>query len=247
MPRVEKVMIPFKGASGERVALASDVWYPAKGKFNKKKAALFMPGYGSTRDGEKAQAFGEVFTKAGFVYITFDPRGHGESSGSLEGLTLDRHLEDLHQTVKSASALGAPLFGIGSSLGALTMAAYATKHPRAFCSMIGIGAAFGFLERWKSRPREERPPALTDEAIRSARTVTSQLLGPKFKTLALLWHGMEDDAVDWKHVADFAARARGFVELRLINHGDHRLTDYKNRIARESLAWVTDITKNSRE
>ncbi|MFN0206796.1 MAG: alpha/beta hydrolase [Planctomycetota bacterium] len=232
---LKKEYIHFRSKSGERVSLAADVWHPRKQQ--KDRVVLFIPGYGSVRNGEKALAIGEAFTKAGFTFVAFEPRGHGESSGTIDGITVDRHLEDLAQAVKFTKKLALPIVGIGSSLGALAMAGFAARNRRAFCCFVGVGAAFGFFERWSRVAKNQRPPGLTDEAIASGKTVANEILAPKFTIPALLWHGMLDDAVDWKHAADFAARAKGSVELRLFNSGGHRLTEYKHQIAEESLQW----------
>lgn len=237
---IERVDVNFRSKSGERVTLAADLWHPGTVNTNN-PTILYMPGFGSVRNGEKAVAFGKEFTKAGCVFIAFEPRGHGASSGAIEGVTLDRQIEDLHHVVLSVKKRGQRIAAAGSSLGALTMAAYLSKHPRAFCSLVGIGAAFGFFERWRRVAKSKRPPGLTDEAIESGKAAASELLGLKITIPVLLWHGMKDDAVAWRHVAEFAARARGFVELRLMNHGDHRLTDWKDRMARESREWMERV------
>lgn len=229
--------ITFQSRSGATVSLAVDVWRP---RLQKHGAVLFMPGFGSVRSGEKALAFAREFVKGGFTFVAFEPRGHGASSGDMEGLTLDRHLEDLRHAHHYILQNDPRPVAIGSSLGALTMAAFVAKHAGAFRCLVGVGSAFGFLERWSRAPRSSRPPGLTDAAIQSARNATSVKLGRKFKIPALLWHGMKDDAVDWRHVAEFAAQSKNFVELRMFNQGDHRLTDYKYQIARDSLQWVRD-------
>jgi pimeloyl-ACP methyl ester carboxylesterase len=168
--------------------------------------------------------------------VAFDPRGHGESSGTIEGLTLERHLEDLASVHAFARDLHPRIIGIGSSLGALALAAFAAKDPRSIEFFVGIGAAFGFYERWSRVPASQRPAAMTAKAMRSARGARTAVLARRFRVPALLWHGMRDDAVPWQHCARFAAAAEAPIELRLLSAGDHRLTQWKELIAAESAA-----------
>lgn len=220
----------FESPTGERASLVVDAFEPP----NARAAAVYMPGFGSVRSGQKARAFARAFSHSGFAFFAFDPRGHGDSSGSLEGLTLDRHLEDLTRVHAVVSRRFPRIVGIGSSLGGLALVTFAALHPRALRFFVGIGTAFGFHERWSRVPIARRPLHLTPEAIRSVRRARTALLAPEFKIPALLWHGMRDETVPWKEAARFAAAAAGDVELRLLGIGDHRLTAWKDRLALES-------------
>ena len=43
----------------------------------------------------------------------------------------------------------------------------------------------------------------------------------------LIFHGMQDDTVDWNDSVAFARRNRACVDLIIVGDGDHRLTDHK--------------------
>jgi len=62
-----------------------------------------------------------------------------------------------------------------------------------------------------------------------------------FSAPALIFHGMQDDAVDWRSsltfVEDCPYRA---LELVLIKHGDHRLTDHKAFLFDTLWAWLPE-------
>jgi pimeloyl-ACP methyl ester carboxylesterase len=230
--------IEFTAEDGEAVSLAADLTEPARPNG---ASAVFMPGFGSVRNGEKAVEFARAFAAAGFAFLAFEPRGHGDSSGTLEGLTLDRHLEDLRHALGAVKPEGGAVVGVGSSLGALALAAHAASRPRAFAFLVGIGAAFGFHEKWSRVKFADRPPTLTSAAIRSARVLRTSALAPRVKTPMLLWHGMKDDAVRWQEAARFAAAASSPVELRLLGDGDHRLTRWKTRLADESATRARQV------
>jgi alpha-beta hydrolase superfamily lysophospholipase len=230
--------IRFRSASGEEVRLAVDFTLPRRPA---RVVGLFMPGYGSRRGGQKARAFAEAFGESGAAFLSFEPRGHGDSSGRLEELTLERHFEDLEAAVAFARTVAPSVVGLGSSLGGLAMATFAAIHPRAFRFLVLIAPGFGLFERWTRLPPSRRPPAVTAEVIRSARPTRTSSIAPRLRTPCLIWHGMRDDAVPWKESAAFAERAGAFVELRLLSRGDHRLTRWKERLARESAARVLEV------
>jgi pimeloyl-ACP methyl ester carboxylesterase len=107
--------------SGERLAL--DVVPPGP----EATTAVYVHGLGSHRGGEKALFLERELTARGFGFARFDLRGHGDSDGKLEDLTLARQLEDLRAVLArlGSGAAGPPpakLLLIGSSLGALTVA-----------------------------------------------------------------------------------------------------------------------------
>lgn len=228
--------LKFVARGGERVSLAVDLAAP-RGR-RARAVALFMPGYGSLRDGDKARALAASFTARGLAWMAFDPRGHGASSGAMEGLTLARHLEDLEAAYAFARTLAPRVVGVGTSLGGLILAAHAARRPRAYAALVLIAPAFGFLERWRKVPRSRRPKTLTDAALRSAAPAATPRIAPRLRAPCLIWHGQLDDAVPWIESARFAELAGAPVEVRLLNRGDHRLTRWRKRLAEESAEWA---------
>jgi len=125
--------------SGERLAL--DVVPPGR----EGATAVYVHGLGSHRGGEKARFLERELTARGFGFARFDLRGHGDSDGKLEELTLTRQLEDLRAVLAhlERGAVGPPpkeLLLIGSSLGALTVAWHSALAAEASAAARGSSA-----------------------------------------------------------------------------------------------------------
>jgi len=237
------LFLKFTSERSEEVSLAFDLELPSRRR--PKAIVLFMPGYTSVRNGEKAQAYREAARDAGLAWLAFDPRGHGDSSGKIRELTLHRHVEDLGAAHAVAQSVAPTVIGVGSSLGGLTMAVFAASQQNGFSHITAIAPGFGFFERWSRVPKSRWPEGMTAAAIASARTATTARIAPRVRTPMLVWHGMRDEAVDWRQSVRFAQRCPAFVEVRLFNDGDHRLTRWKQRLAVESIAQALAHTSSS--
>jgi pimeloyl-ACP methyl ester carboxylesterase len=136
-------------ASGD--SLAADVVAAAR-----PDAATFVycHGLGSIRGGEKALFLERELARRGFGFVRFDFRGHGDSTGKFEELTLTRQLEDLRAVVADVESRthGATdatrVVLIGASLGALTAAWFSALEPRRVAAQVLIAPAFKIVERY---------------------------------------------------------------------------------------------------
>ena len=85
----------------------------------KKPGALFIHGWMSGQD--RSFNIAEVLAQKGFVCLTFDMRGHGESEGDIEALTRKEFLQDVttayDELAKRDDVDGAKITVIGSSFG----------------------------------------------------------------------------------------------------------------------------------
>lgn len=84
---MKKVQIPIKNE-----LLNGTLFYPEKVK-EKNPALLFIHGWSSDETGYIPRA--EAATKLGFICLTFDLRGHGQSRGDLNTLSANDHLRDV--------------------------------------------------------------------------------------------------------------------------------------------------------
>ncbi len=250
--------------SGERIVLEATT--PAG---RDATSAIYVHGLGSHRGGEKALFLERELTARGLGFVRFDLRGHGESDGRLQDLTLTRQLEDLAAVVDhvgSGAAGPRPrrLLLIGASLGALTVAwhtALARPQPRSNPVLLGqvlIAPAFRIIERYLA--------ALGDFGrARWQREGTYRFVGPWFEfdlgwnvvtdadrhphsrllretTLpTLLLHGTKDETAPLELSVEFAAECVG-VRPRLVavEGGDHRLTAFKERLLAEIVRFVAE-------
>ncbi|MEE8396169.1 MAG: alpha/beta fold hydrolase [bacterium] len=245
--------LPIQGGEGGQ-ALAVDWWEPdgeaARG------TAAFVHGFGSNRRGDKALFFAERFTRNGWNFLSLDMRGHGDSGGTMEGLTLTRCLADLGLALDWVPAgAGAPVL-IGSSMGAAVAAWYSLFNPGRVAANVMIAPALAFpaglagrlsaaeMEQWKKRGKLRWESEWLDVQIgygllEDGERYDLERLVAGYNVRTLIFHGMLDDSVDWRASQDFALRcpAPG-IDLVLLKAGDHRLTDHKAFLFATLWGWL---------
>lgn len=214
-------------------------------------AVLWVHGFGSHRGGEKAASVRAECARRGWAFAAFDFRAHGDSPGAMPDLTAGRLLEDLGTVRDWLVAQGHTRLGlIGSSMGGFASAWFAKRNPERVVGCVFLAPAFLFLDRrWNRLTPEEQIAwartgrlrvknewleteigiGLMDERVQ----FRPEELVSGWATPALLFHGMADDVVPDSDSLFFARNvAYPHVELRLLKDGDHRLTAYKDDIAR---------------
>jgi pimeloyl-ACP methyl ester carboxylesterase len=217
---------------------------------------LYLHGFGSRQDGEKATYFRERATAEGWAFCSFDFRGHGDSEGELRDLTLTRNLEDVAAVrawLRDRGQARVALFG--SSMGGATALWHAAREPEGLVAAALVAPAVGMaagMERWAGPERLERwerdgvvryasevvESDLRWELMEDLRRFDLGELAAALRTPTLIFQGQRDTSVDWHDVATFAAHtAPGVVELRLYSDGDHRLTDRKGKLWDAAAAW----------
>lgn len=214
------------------------------------QAVLYLHGFGSSQEAEKAEFFRRRVVAAGMTFCSLDFRGHGASGDGLEGLTLTRNVEDARLALEQLEERGyPPPVILGSSFGALTGLWLSALHPDRVALGLYIAPALDLEERTRSWAGEEGLAAWREAG--QVRVVTPVVetdlawgfladferyppaeLSRRLATPSLLLQGQRDDQVEWERVAAFAAACdRTPVELYLFSDGDHRLLD------RKALLW----------
>jgi uncharacterized protein len=252
----QRVQLP----GGESLAL--DATPPAR---RDGAAFLYLHGLGSHRGGEKARFLEERLVARGFGFTRFDFRGHGDSSGRFEELTLSRHLEDLRAVVAwlDAGGAGTPsrrLVLIGASLGALVGAWYSLLDPERIAAQVLIAPAFRIIERYLEalgdfgRERWRREGIyrfvgpwfqfdLNWSVIEDAARYPHERLVRETRLPTLILHGTRDESAPFEPSREFAAACPSRPRFVAIDGGDHRLTRHKQRIADEILEFVAALER----
>jgi len=233
------------------------------GSQRKGMAVLWIHGFGSTRRGEKSEALRKECWRRNWAFARFDFRGHGNSTGTMRELTTANLLEDLAAIRRFLEERGhTQLALVGSSMGGFAAAWFTLKNPKAAIACIFLAPAFRFLQRrWASLGYGERELLQRKGRFRIAnewidveigsglvrlqdrRQYCLESLAAEWKTPALLFHGMADDAVPPDDSLEFIRLVNGTkVQLRLFNDGEHRLTPYKNEIASEACRFIEGLS-----
>ena len=201
---------------------------------------MFLPGYGSDMDGSKATEIDRFAAAAGLAYFRMDYSGTGSSGGDFADGTLTRWLSE---TVAAIDLIiDGPVLLVGSSMGGWLALHAALKRPDRVAAIVGVAAAPDITD-WGYTP--EQRPSLIDTArfetpnadggpplVTHARFVESgAALRMLHNPIAIscpvrLIHGDKDAdvpvGVAFKLLDSIHS---GDVQLTLIKHGGHRLSE----------------------
>jgi pimeloyl-ACP methyl ester carboxylesterase len=221
---------------GDGVALA---WQRLAGSG---PALLFLPGFGSDMEGEKARFLADWCARQGRALLRFDYSGHGASGGAFTDGTIGRWLDDTLAVMDRLTE--GPVVLVGSSMGGWIAVLAALARRARVVGLVGIAAAPDFTERlmWQAMLPAERaallfqgrlevpsrygpPGVITSALIEDGRT-RLVLEGPIALDIPVrLVHGQRDADVPWEMALLLAGRLESAdVRTVLIKDGEHRLS-----------------------
>ncbi|MEM9553158.1 MAG: alpha/beta fold hydrolase [Acidobacteriota bacterium] len=212
-------------AGGEH--LSYDLLVPATGVDT---CVLYLHGFASRRDGEKAAFFRDRFVEAGLAFCRYDCRGHGDSGGRMLDLTLSRNLDDLeamhaHLVERLRTPEGGAMRFVlfGSSMGGGTSLWYAARRAErsSVAAVLALAPAIeledGLLravgaeavEAWEREGTTLFRHELGDHElgwslIEDLRSYDLSEMLRGYSTPTLIFQGMRDDSVDWRAVTALA-------------------------------------------
>ncbi len=230
---------------------------------------LYLHGLGSHRGGTKATYLEQELTARGFGFARFDFRGHGESGGSFDELSMSRQLADVAAVVSELASgrAGTPpraLLLVGASLGGLIAAWHALLAPERPLPILGqvlIAPAFRLLERYLAavgpdgRARWEREGRhhfvgpwfefdLRWQAVLDAQRYPHQRLLDESRVPLLLIHGTADETTPVQVSEEFARQCvPQRPRLVTIAGGDHRLTAHRERLRDLILEFAQGVVR----
>jgi pimeloyl-ACP methyl ester carboxylesterase len=204
---------------------------------------VFLGGYASDMTGTKASFLAERCAEAGYGFLRFDYRGHGQSEGAFRDGTIGGWFEDAREAFDRLTE--GPQILIGSSMGGWLALMLARERPERVKAMVGIAAAPDFTEdlMWLRMTPEQKaeiesrgeimdPTAPPDMQV----PVTLRLIEEARKHLMLrlkiniicpvhLLQGLHDEEVPWQHTIRIVENiAHDNVRATFIKDGDHRLS-----------------------
>ena len=203
---------------------------------------VFLPGFRSDMNGDKATALAAFCAERGQACLRFDYSGHGASGGRFENGTIGQWADDALVLIDQQS--DGPLLLVGSSMGGWIALLAALARKERVSGLVGIAAAPDFTETlmWQAMTFEQRR-TLMDEGVLYAPSqygepypITRGLIEDGRKHLLLeapipldcpvrLLHGQSDPDVPWEIALRIAEQLSSEdVQVTLVKDGDHRLS-----------------------
>ncbi|XP_062841719.1 abhydrolase domain containing 10, depalmitoylase b [Trichomycterus rosablanca] len=210
----------------------------------KSPGVVFLPGYGSNMNGQKAEALEEFCKSLGHSYLRFDYSGHGASEGVFSEGTIGSWKKDVLCILDEVAE--GPQILVGSSMGGWLMLLAAIARPDKTKALVGIStAADHFVTAFKSLPLQARKE-FEDMGVW---TVPSKNSAEGFYSVSMdflkeaenhcvlqspipitcpvrLIHGLKDEDVPWHISLQVAERVlSNDVDVILRRQGQHRMAD----------------------
>ena len=210
-------------------------------------AVMVMHGAGSRK--ENHADFARAAVAHGFVALTFDNRGHGETEGDLDPTVVD-DLRLLAEWLAARSEVDERRIAArGSSMGGL-MAIHAGAASDRVAAVVAIcPAAEWMLAEDVRRMAEGKPPpagsALAEMRIDApalAGWLETSDVGEAVQRMGskplLIIHARGDEVVPFTHSEKLHGLAQPPKKLVLLEGGDHRSAQHDAELQGESLRWL---------
>ncbi|XP_069827607.1 palmitoyl-protein thioesterase ABHD10, mitochondrial [Dendropsophus ebraccatus] len=210
----------------------------------KSPGVLFLPGFASDMNAQKAVALEDFCKSLGHSFIRFDYTGCGNSEGNMKECTIGKWKKDVLSILDDVSE--GPQILVGSSMGGWIMLLAALARPEKIAALVGVApAADHFVTVFNQLPLEEQKSAEENGEFKFASKYSEEgfytipysfikeaenhcLLNspiPITSPLRLI-HGMKDEDVPWHVSMQIADRVlSNDVDVILRKHGLHRMSE----------------------
>src|SRR5690242_6697530 len=234
--------------TGDVDGIAYHLWVPP----GEEPAPAVIVFHGAGSQKENHADFARAALAHGFVALTFDNRGHGETEGAMgPGVIAD--LQRLARFVADRSEVDERRVAVrGSSMGGL-LAIHTAAASDAVAAVVAICPASESMMMTSVRPvAEGRPPppgTYLDSMRIDAKALVAWLgeheVGDAVELLGdkplLLIHAKGDEQVPYQHSEELYARASEPKRLLLLEGGDHRSAQHDAELQGESLRWLVRV------
>jgi alpha/beta superfamily hydrolase len=187
-------------------------------------------GYYSTKDSKKYIEIAKSFCRDKFAVLRFDFRGCGESEGNIEETTLSGRVNDLKaalQLVRNHVQISKNIGLLGSSMGGCVAIIVAAEDPEILA--IATWSTPSYLSSFFDKGILQRDIERYD-----IHEIVKRIIAP-----ILIIHGDADELVPLFHAKGLYESSNEPKVLKIINSGDHRLSNsqVRKRAIDLSLKW----------
>ncbi|XP_038635497.1 palmitoyl-protein thioesterase ABHD10, mitochondrial-like isoform X2 [Scyliorhinus canicula] len=204
---------------------------------------VFLSGYMSSMNGEKAVAVENFCRSAGYSFVRFDYTGCGGSEGVFKDCLLRDWKNDVLSVLDNLTT--GPQILVGSSMGGWLMLLACLERPERVAGMVGIAtAADHFVTALNQLPSEVRMEAeKTGQYTRKSRYIEGGVYTIQYGFVkeaeehcilqssiniscpVRLIHSMKDEVVPWQTSIKVAEQlASDDVDVILRKGGEHRMS-----------------------
>jgi alpha-beta hydrolase superfamily lysophospholipase len=236
--------------SGRLDGIAYDLWLPLGA--DPSPAVLIFHGAGSQKANHVD--FARAATSHGFVALTFDNRGHGQSDGKLGGRAVTDAERLVHALAERPEVDERRIAVRGSSMGGL-LAIHLAAVSKQVAAAVAIcpAAEHMMIDDLRRLARGEPPPPgsalesirvdapalvawLEEHDVREA----IELLGTK---PLMLVHARDDEVIPWEFSRELYQRAEEPKRLLLLEGGNHRSAQHDSEVQGETLRWLHRVMR----
>ncbi|XP_005987314.1 palmitoyl-protein thioesterase ABHD10, mitochondrial [Latimeria chalumnae] len=209
----------------------------------KNPGLVFLPGFMSNMQGEKALALEKFCQSSGHAFVRFDYTGCGKSEGNSNDCVLGDWKGDALAVFDELTT--GPQVLVGSSMGGWLMLLVAQARPERVAGLLGIAtAADSFVNTFKQLPLEVKEEVEKTGLFKFSSKYSSSghyminyslikeaeqhcVLGNSIPILCpvRLLHGLKDESIPWQvSLQVLESLASQDVDVILRKNGDHRLS-----------------------
>jgi len=234
--------------SGRLKGIAYDLWLPDED--GSSPAVVVLHGAGSQK--ENHADFARVATSHGFVALTFDNRGHGQSEGKLSPRTI-ADVQRLVRMLTERAEVDARRVAVrGSSMGGL-LAIHAAAATTDIAAVVAICPATEALILEDLRRVARGEPAPPGSALTTMRVdapalaawleehdVRDAVTRLDSKPLMLV-HARDDEVVPQTISEELYQRATEPKRILVLEDGHHRSAQHDTEVQGETLRWLARV------
>jgi pimeloyl-ACP methyl ester carboxylesterase len=233
----------IKNRDNKKIAVVVDE------KQNSKGLVFVMHGLGGFKEQPHIQTFADAFRENDFTVVLFDTtHTYGESEGLYEDATTTNYYEDLEDVIswaKTQTWYKEPFWLVGHSLGGISTALYAERHPNEVKALAPISTVVsgelsvetkksrGKLDEWKRtgwliQESESKPGLIKKLKWAEMEDRMKYDLLPEANKLTmsvLLIVGDKDDGTPPEHQKILFDKLPGKKEMHVIKNAPHTFRD----------------------
>lgn len=243
-------MRPPHGSTRDHPIIAATLYLPAQTHPGSPLLPGLVVAHGAGSRRARHRTFCEMACRAGMAVMAIDFRGHGESTGQVDG-PLEEDILAAVQLLRSHPLVDGQRIGYrGSSMGGY----YGIRAARDadFAAVVVLCPAneqvmLQALDRkheWSSAQDSGLEARLDEKSLRAFFQNHNLLeVAPHVTTPTLIVHARGDEKVEFEHSLQLAAHLGGETCLWLLPEGSHTYAQSSPEVHEKVIAWLKDRLK----